>query len=151
MFEKKKSNLLFSFFIIIVIAMLTVMAFQLPMKSGTIPRYVGFAIIILCLMDVMLTLKKKESSTEKRKNDIKRAWDKTTLWKMLVLSAAFVVSLYLMGYIVSVAGFTYLSMRFLGVKKVTILYGIPVIFSVVLYISFGLLLNVPLPQSIFFM
>lgn len=133
-------------FIIIFIYVVVILFFQqsLGMRedAGTFPRLLS---VIIFILNTIYTINFLRGKVKIIKN--KEELSILKFYKILVASLVYVILLKLIGFVISSLIFLIGSMKILEVKNFKLNIVISILTIVIIYVCFGLLLNVPMPTG----
>ncbi|MYL23773.1 hypothetical protein GLV89_08205 [Halomonas alkaliantarctica] len=115
--------------------------------SGYLPKTVmalGFFLALIWALQSALQWRKEGSASAQKRVDLPR------LSMFIGLSIAYIVLIPLLGYFTATLLFIPTVTLLLGYRKKPVLFGAPVIFVTLLYLLFGLVLQVQLPDELLF-
>lgn len=140
----KKNQLISIVVIYIVIAIFFVQSLSLKQDAGFFPRILSVCIGILNTIELIKILKEEPVVSKKKKEEI----EPKKLYWILGLSSLYVVGLKPLGFIISTLLYLTITMNVLNVKSKKVILLTSVLTVAVIYVSFGVLLKVPMPKGI---
>ncbi len=138
----KNKQLIAVVFIYAISLFFLVGSFSMKQDAGLFPRLIAIILMIINTLYAINIMRGKAA--------IKKKTDEVVPQKMtyiLAISLGYVLLLRFLGYVIATTIFLPTSMYFLGVKRPKVLLMVTVLTVLVIYISFGLLLKVPMPKS----
>ncbi len=117
-------------------------SFSMKQDAGLFPRLIAITLMIINTLYAINILRGKAP--------IKKKIDEIVPKKMkyiLVISLVYIILLKYLGYVITTAIFLPTSMYLLGVKRPRTLLVVTVLTVLIIYISFGVMLKVPMPKS----
>ncbi|MFB4164387.1 tripartite tricarboxylate transporter TctB family protein [Alteribacillus sp. JSM 102045] len=127
------------------------MSYQLPsfantaIDASTMPKILGFSLIILSIF--LFLTPDKETKEEKEKRHIPKA-DLVKIGGVILMILAYIFFLERLGFIVVSFLFIFLCSFFLGYTRHSINLVVSILFPVLLYSTFTMLLGISLPSGI---
>lgn len=144
MSQTKKNQLISIVVIYMIIAIFFLQSFSLKQDAGFFPRILSVIIGILNTLELIKVLKNEEVISKKKKEEI----EPKKLYWILGLSTLYVVGLKPLGFIISSLLYLMFTMHILDVKSKKVIVIISVLAVLTIYVSFGVLLKVPMPKGI---
>ena len=116
-----------------------------PGTHSTLPRLALTVIILLNIIMIVQQLRRHDET--KSISFTKRSL--RHLFAATVLTAIYIASIKVLGFYLSSLLFLIVMMFFVGAKGLMLTVGVPLVFTIVLYVVFGLFLRVNVPTGIF--
>ena len=121
--------------------------------SSKIARWPQVLILILLGLSVLLFSKGLRSDDKQSLKQLKETvfsiFRNRTFWSM-VFEMLYLVSINIIGYVISTAVYILFHMWFLGIKRLRLVLFSALIFGLFVFVVFKMILNLPLPSGIFF-
>lgn len=144
----KKANIIISIFLITISIFLYYQTITWEKDPATLPRLMSGVIIFLSILLIIRSITKNP----KRNNIIKKMSKQSFLRIFIVTCITFlyVTSINLLGLYLSTLIFLIIVLLYVGEKNKLVIIGVPILFSIFIYLIFGLFLHVDIPLGIFF-
>lgn len=144
----KKGNIIISIFLIIISIFLYYQTFTWEKDPATLPRLMLGVIIFLSILLIIRSI----TINPKRNKIIKKMSKQSSLRIFIVTCITFlyVTSINLLGLYLSTLIFLIIVLLYVGEKNKLVIIGVPILFSIFIYLIFGLFLHVDIPLGIFF-
>lgn len=144
----KKANIIISIFLIIISIFLYYQTFTWEKDPATLPRLMLGVIIFLSILLIIRSITKNP-----KKNNIIKKMSKQSFFRIFIVTCItflYVTSINLLGLYLSTLIFLIIVLLYVGEKNKLVIIGVPILFSIFIYLIFGLFLHVDIPQGIFF-
>jgi len=139
--------MIISIFLIIISFFLYYQTITLEDDPATLPRLMLIVIIFLSILMII-----KDKIKKSNNNDVKKMSRQSFLRIFIVTCIIFlyVNSINLLGFYISTLIFLIIVLRYIGEKNKLVIFGVPILFLIFLYLTFSLFLHVDIPLGIFF-
>lgn len=144
----KKANIIISIFLIIISIFLYYQTITWEKDPATLPRLMLGVIIFLSILLIIRSITKNP-----KKNNIIKKMSKQSFFRIFIVTCItflYVTSINLLGLYLSTLIFLIIVLLYVGEKNKLVIIGVPILFSIFIYLIFGLFLHVDIPQGIFF-
>lgn len=144
MSQSRRNQLISVAVIYLVVIIFFVQSFSLKQDAGFFPRILSVCIGILNTIELLKILKGNQVVSKKKKEEV----ELKKLYAILGVSTLYILGLKPLGFIVSSLVYLMIMMHLLNVKskKVVVLASVATV--LIIYVSFGVLLKVPMPKGI---
>lgn len=143
MVKNKNKEIISIIVIYIVMFLFLTQSFGFKKDAGLFPRILSIGILILNTIQLIKVMTGKILE-RKRRDEI----EPKKLLIILSASIVYILALQILGFLISSLIYLAVSMYFLRVKNKKLLLLVSIATVVIIYISFGTLLNVPIPKGI---
>lgn len=144
MSQSRRNQLISVVVIYLVVILFFVQSFSLKQDAGFFPRILSICIGVLNTIELFKLLKGTQAISKKKKEEV----EAKKLYAVLGISTLYILGLKPLGFIIASLAYLIVMMPLLNVKnkKVVILASVATV--LVIYVSFGVLLKVPMPKGI---
>lgn len=122
----------------------------IPEASAAFPRLLGYAMVVLGSVEVLRSAILGPNRAERLEQEVKET-ARAPVWPVLIFVAAtlsYVMVLPVVGFYVTTFVFLTGTMLLMGVRKVFVWLGVPVLLLAVVYFFFTMQLGAPLPRGL---
>lgn len=141
-----RENIISSVFIYLMSIYFLVKSFDLPIESAKFPRMVSILLIILTTIYVLQSIRQNSKESKQKGKDLVIR----KLIYVFVTTSLYLISLGVLGYLISTPIYLVATMLLLGSKNKKTIFLVTTISVTLIYVGFKVLLNVPIPQGILF-
>lgn len=130
-------------FIYIVVGLFFQQSFSLSKDAALFPRFLSILIFIMNTLYLFNLLKEKDIKITKKDFVTKK------FLTILFLSVIYVFLLSILGFVIATFLFLIISMKLLKAGSNKVIFIISFLTVLIIYVSFSMLLNVPIPVGVF--
>jgi len=144
----RKANIIISLFLIAISIFLYYQTITWEKDPATLPRLMLGVIIFLSILLIIKSITKNP-----KMNKIVKKMSRQSFLRIFIatcITLLYVVSINLLGLYLSTLFFLIIILLYIGEKNKLVIFGVPVLFLIFLYLIFDLFLHVDIPRGIFF-